>query len=493
MVAPVALFVRVLGVVYVGAFVSLAVQMPGLFGSHGILPVADYLAAVRDAVVTQQLHRSPFMLMPSVFWLDASDRALTVVPWVGAAAGTLTALGVLQGPLLLVAWLLFLSICSVGQTFLGFQWDALLLESGFLAIFLVPWRWLTGWRDAPAPRRVVVWLLRFLLFRLMFASGAVKLSSGDPTWHELRALEFHYETQPIPTWTSFFAHQLPSWFQHASCFVMFVIELVLPFGIFLPRPARLVSFVGLLMLQVLIGSTGNYGYFNLLTAALCLLLLDDACFPARLRLTASEPATPPWQTIGAWGVGALWLAVSVNALMPAFGWRRQPPAAVRWLQAVVQPIDEVLHPLDVVHSYGLFASMTTERPEIMVEGSADGTTWKRYGFKYKAGDLRRGPVFAGLHMPRLDWQMWFAALGSWQRNQWFGAFEQHLLEGTPEVLALIADNPFPDAPPKYVRAQMYDYHFTDLAHWRETGEWWRATYKGGYGPVLSREANIDNQ
>jgi hypothetical protein len=472
-VLPVIAFLRLLGLVYVAAFASLAVQIRGLVGSRGISPASEFLELVRTATP------HPFWSSPSIFWINASDGALVAVCWIGAALGALVAAGLLQGPALVLLWALFLSVCTVGQEFLGFQWDALLLETGFLAVFLAPWT-VFSWRQRAEPSVLVTWLLRFLLFRLMFASGVVKLASGDPTWRNLTALQFHYETQPLPTWTSFFAQQLPAWFQSFSTLVMFAVELISPFGIFAPRRFRLASFCALVGLQLGIAETGNYAYFNLLTVALCLLLLDDACFPAGWRPAAAVRVAPPWRGYVAWAFAGVWLLLSVSALLRSTFHAGLVPAPVRWIERTAAPFQ-------TINRYGLFAVMTTTRPEIIVEGSADGVAWRRYEFKYKPGDLKRRPAFVAPYQPRLDWQMWFAALGSWQDNPWFTAFLRRLTEGSPDVLALLEHDPFAGHPPRFVRATVYRYQFTDLATWRATGAWWRAEALGRYSPTLEQE------
>jgi lipase maturation factor 1 len=356
-------------------------------------------------------------------------------------------------------------------------------------------------------------LLCWLLFRLVFESGCVKWLAGDTTWRQLAALNFHYETQPLPTWLGWYAHQMPGWFQKSSVVAMFEIELIAPFLIFAPRHFRLVGCLALVMLQGLILITGNYCFFNLLTIALCLLLIDDLSWltllPARWRrwlagawsmpewltpLPADEtPASLPpnarqpthkmnrgwrWPTWALGPLAAIILLVTGCQLMDMFGLRAQ------WLDPAWKLYAWVA-PLRSINSYGLFRVMTTSRPEIVVEGSNDRTNWLAYEFKFKPGDVNRRPAFVEPHQPRLDWQMWFAALGTYRQNPWFIQFCLRLLQGSPEVLALLDKNPFPGAPPRYVRAVVYDYHFTDFATRRATGAWWRRDFKGLYCPVLT--------
>jgi lipase maturation factor 1 len=460
-------FLRALGAIHAIAFVSLAVQVDGLIGSHGILPAAEMLAAVKA-----QTDAARYWLLPTAFWLGASDAALRGVCWAGAALGGLLALGFAPALLLVVLWGLYLSLTTVGQVFLGYQWDGLLLETTLLAVFLAP----RGWRPRPRePAAPALWLLRFLLFRLMLASGLAKLASGDPTWRSLTALTFHYETQPLPTWLGWYAHQQPLWMQKVSCALMFGVELLVPWLALGPRRARLLAFVPLVGLQVLIAATGNYTFFNLLAIALCLLLLDDAVFgwPAA---RAAPPARPWFRSARLAGAAVLFLL----ALVPFLGSFARLP----WPGPLVA-LYRAVAPFRSVNPYGLFAVMTTERPEIAMEGSSDGVEWRPYTFRYKPGDPRRAPAFVEPHQPRLDWQMWFAALGGrCERVPWFLHFVRRLKDGSPPVLGLLAGNPFPEGPPTQVRARLEDYRFTDREERRRTGDYWRIQDEGLFCPDL---------
>jgi len=453
-------FLRSIGLIYLTAFLSLEVQIPGLIGSHGILPASRFLAAVQAGSGGEA-----WLRLPTVFWFGSSDTFLKLVCVAGAIAAIAVTIGVARRAALTVAFVLYLSLVSIGQAFLSFQWDFLLLEAGFLAIFLLP----------VSPR---VWLLRWLLFRLMFLSGTAKLLSGDPTWRNLTALEFHYQTQPLPTVVGWYLHHLPADFQKGSAVFMFFVELVVPFLFFAPRRIRFFAGAMTLALQAIIFLTGNYAFFNLLAMALCLSLFDDAQLrrfrrPKPIALRASPGIFQRIVTVLL--VSFIVLASSFQ-LMETFSLRMPRPAAnaLSWIA-----------PFGVVNTYGLFAVMTTSRPEIIVEGSNDAQAWLEYGFNYKPGDLKRAPRWVQPHQPRLDWQMWFAALGSYQGQPWFVNFMVRLLEGSPEVLALLATNPFPHSPPQYVRARLYDYKFTTIAEWRSTGNWWRRELQGEYFPVVS--------
>jgi hypothetical protein len=312
----------------------------------------------------------------------------------------------------------------------------------------------------------------------MFLSGAVKLASGDPTWKSLRALDVHFETQPLPTWIGWWAHQEPRGLAHASVALMFFIELAVPFLVF-SRFTRRWAFAPLVLLQVLIGLTGNYAFFNVLTIALCLFLVDDGLFPARWRELAAARAAAPrrtWPRPVVLGVAAVLFAASLPPLLGTVGFG--VPRALTSLEGAISPFRSV-------NGYGLFAVMTTRRNEIEVEGSRDGVTWLPYEFEWKPGDPQRRPRFVEPHQPRLDWQMWFAALSTYDQNPWFVSFLRRLLQGEPSVLRLLAKDPFPGAPPRYVRAVSYDYHFTTPAERRATGAWWKRTRNRLYCPTLS--------
>ncbi len=487
------LFLRLLAVIYLIAFLSLHVQMLGLIGTRGVLPVSDFLQAVRESLGSQS-----YWSFPTLAWISPGDTILRVLS-VGGILASLVALAGLV-PLLAFAtlWLLYLSLVIAGQDFLSFQWDILLLETGFLGIFFSP-------RRAP-PSRTVLWLLRFLLFRLMFSSGAGKLASGDLTWRTLTALNYHYETQCLPTPLAWYMHQLPGWFQKVSSGFTLGTEILVPFLIFTPRRLRFTAAVLLIVLQVLIMLTGNYAFFNWLPIALCLLLFDDALFQtwrtlqrAASRLVSTLGRRSPDTSVQGSRVSpqqagepapqarrALPRLVSIllaAALLPAGAIQ---VARMFWtLDWIPSPAARVLGHLTQLHvvgNYGLFTVMTTSRPEIVVEGSNDGQTWREYEFKYKPGDLKRRPPIVAPHQPRLDWQMWFAALGDYRGNPWFVNLMVRLLEGSPEVLALLERNPFPTAPPRYIRAARYDYHFTRN---RTDGAWWRREFKDLYFPVAS--------
>jgi predicted DCC family thiol-disulfide oxidoreductase YuxK len=494
------LFLRALGVIYLVAFASLWTQVDGLIGHNGILPADRLMAAAGQQCDQQGIGLDRFRLLPTLCWINASDSSLHFQCGAGVVLSVLLIVGLAPVPCLALLWLFYLSLVTAGREFLGYQWDNLLLEAGFLAMFFAPlrlWPQKTAPREA-APSRLALWLLRLLLFKLMFSSGCVKLASGDPHWRELTALTYHYWTQPLPTWLAWYANQAPLWFQKLSCGVMFAVELGAPWLIFAPRRLRFLGGVAIAFLQILILLTGNYTFFNWLTLALCLLLLDDFVLqrfiPSSIRCRSTQPATrntpslppdvqPPkldlhWPLAIRLPLAGLVAAIYLFQFALLFG------ARPGWFLPVAVA-DAWLEPLRTFNGYGLFAVMTTERHEIIVEGSDDGVKWLPYEFKFKPGDVDRRPAFVAPHQPRLDWQMWFAALEDYQQNPWLVAFGGQLLRGSPPVLALLEKNPFPQHPPRYVRAEVYDYHFTTFAERRATGAWWKREIIGEYLPPLS--------
>jgi hypothetical protein len=366
---------------------------------------------------------------------------------------------------------LYLSFVSTGREFLSFQWDALLLETGLAAAIIAPTR---GRHEAPTWTAIA--LMRALVFRLYFESGLCKLASRDPAWRSCTACCYHYSTQPLPTRLGWHAHQLPRRAHRFSTFVTLALELGAPFLTFAPRRLRHVAFVGLVGLQALIAATGNYGFFNLLTIVDSLWLVDDEALPRRLRPHgAPDRRAPGWRRIAGALAAAPLLAVSAMELYGRL-LHRPGPRSLRRVRAF-------LAPFEAVNPYGLFAVMTTERPEIVVDGSMDGSEWREYRFRYKPSDVNAPPRLVAPHQPRLDWQMWFAALGP--PPPWFATFLMRLLEGEANVLALLDGTPFPDHPPRYVRAQLYEYRMTDRATRGRTGAWWSRERIGLYVPPMT--------
>lgn len=511
------LFVRLVGVVYLVAFGSLWPQLSGLVGASGVLPAAPFLRAVAG-----QLGAQRYVLLPTLLWLGCSDGALHLCCGLGIVGALLVICGRWWWPALAILWVCYLSLVSVGRDFMSFQWDTLLLETGLLTLLLVPGRplWRASRAFVPAGR----WLLLWLLWRLLFGAGWAKLRSGDPTWRDLTALHYHFETQPLPTWLGYYAHRLPAWLKRLSVLGMFVIELGVPALMAIPwglgrsprwqrlgRRMPLLSFFLLAGLMGLIAATGNYGFFNLLAVVLGLPLVPDSwlrrvlpawlvrrlvesstvdatpahetALPSPSSFPSSSMASPPrravWAAVRGVCAGVL-LLVSSGQALTMFVRRAELPEPLETLITWTEPFH-------LSSRYGLFAVMTTTRPEIILEGSRDGTTWTPYEFKYKPGDIDRAPRWVAPHQPRLDWQMWFAALAPAQESPWLQGLCIRLLQGAPEVLWLLDHDPFVGRPPRYLRALIYSYRFTTAAEHAATGAYWHRDpqkIQGDAGPIF---------
>ncbi len=486
-----ALFLRLLGLVYLIAIVSLWTQIAGLVGDHGILPIGKYLAAVENHFAQLDPSASPVWNIPTLAWISPHDGFLNFLCAAGTALSFMVMAGVLQLPSLALLWLIYLSLFHAGQTFLTFQWDILLLEAGFIAIFVAPFSLRSKMFADRHPPRLAIWLVWWLLFRLMFESGVVKLTwnhgmleNGLPipnTWSSLTALDFHYWTQPLPMVTSWYMAQLPQWFQHLSVLFVLIVEMGTPWLIFGPRVLRCIAAGAITLLMLLIGFTGNYNFFNLLTVVLAVTLLDDTLWPQFLRRRIRGTDWPVLASPTRW---RSFLLIPFAAFAVMLGMLQ--------LNEVVMPAGRPHYAAEMgvaqfvlVNDYGLFRRMTETRPEIIVEGSSDGTEWKPYEFRWKPGNLSQAPRFNTPHQPRLDWQMWFEALllehvylktgtiDPRNMDPWFQLFLIQLSRGEPAVLGLLGENPFPDAPPKFIRIELYQYRFTNRHDRRQTGNWWQ--------------------
>jgi hypothetical protein len=461
-------FQRGLALIYLLAFLVAATQFRPLAGEEGLLPLKEYR------------ERRSFRRRPSLFYLVPDDRAVAVAAWSGAV---LSVLAVLAAPYWLpeglavpasmvlwaLLWLLYLSFVNAGQTFYGYGWESMLLETGFLAVFL-------GAGDA-GPPVVVVWLLQWVLFRNMFGAGLIKLR-GDDCWRDLTCLDYHYETQPIPNPLSWYAHHLPDRFHRVETLGNHVVELAVPFLYFAPQPwaaaggAATVGFQGWLML------TGNFSWLNALTAVQAVVLFSDGV------VTAVSPATTPAVAPAPTYLQVLAVVVAVVVL-----YRSVEPT--RNTLSESQVMNTSFDPLHLVNSYGAFGSVTRERYEVVLQGTNDDLDgdpeWKTYRFPGKPTDPgRRPPQIAPYHL-RLDWQLWFAAMSRTPRRPWFGRLLAKLLEGDEAVRSLLAADPFPEDPPEHVRALRYRYRFTTPAERAETGDWWQRERVGRYVGPVSRE------
>jgi predicted DCC family thiol-disulfide oxidoreductase YuxK len=486
-------FLRILGLIFLIAFVSLWVQIDGLVGSNGITPVAEFLPAARA-----QLGDRALSILPTLCWFNSSDAFLHFLCGGGVVLSLLLIFGIAPAASLVSLVAVYVSLTVAGQTFLSFQWDILLIETGFLAIFLAPWRlWWTKANEPPVSRPAL-FLLKLLLFKLMLMSGVVKLTSGDDSWGWANgswywslatALDYHYWSQPLPTIFAWWADKSPDWFKHFSVAFCLVVEIIVPFFIWAPRRLRLLACKLLIFLQIVIGATGNYNFFNLLTIALCLLLIDDSIW-RRQRGALQQNGAPRAVVFhyfrdrlpiyAAVLVIVLTLPLNARLIYGAF----KPEA--EWSPLFVRMFGRA-ESFRIVNGYGLFRVMTKDRKEIVIEGSADGLDWKPYEFKWKPGDVMRPPGWCQPHQPRLDWQMWFAALGSYRENPWLVQTVIALLHGKPQVIALFERNPFPETSPRFIRATFYRYRFANAEEHRQTGAWWKREELGEYLPSVSLE------
>jgi len=453
---------RGLGIIYLVAFVVAARQFPALLGERGLQPAPVFLGRAR------------FWQAPSIFHWGYSDRRLRAVAWTGALLAAAVVVGLPQQAPLPVTmatwfglWVLYHSIVNVGGAFYSFGWETLLLEAGFVAIFL-------GNAEG-APLFPVILAFRWIAFRVEFGAGLIKLR-GDRCWRDLTCMDYHHETQPMPNPLSWFFHHLPRRLHRLEVLGNFVAQLVLPFGLFLPQPIASVAAVLMIATQLYLIVSGNYAWLNWVTLVVLAAGVADPAFVAVLPLAISVlPAPAEWFTA---------LVVALTGLIVVLSYW-----PVRNLLSPRQAMNASFDPLRLVNTYGAFGTVSRTRYEIIVEGTADvalsaTTEWREYEFRGKPGGVRRMPrQFAPYHL-RLDWLMWFLPLSRRYGEPWFKPFLECLLRGDTAVLALLRLNPFPDAPPAYVRARLFEYRFTSWRELRETGAWWRRTPVGEFVPPV---------
>ncbi len=500
------LYFRCLGLIFVCAFLSFCPQVLGLIGSEGIVPLSNSLTWVSVNVGAQATSE-----YPTIFWFNRTDQFLTLVPIIGILCGLSIVLGFCTQFALLAAGILYLSLVTVGDDFTGFQSDGMLVEVAFLSLFVVSWRqflaapWKIGSQqlfqkfcmERPADGLIKPhWLLWFLVFRIMIGAGIVKILSGDPTWRNLTALSYHYETQPLPTPIAWFVFHMPMWWHQFSVVATLAIEICLPFLILVRGRWRALTAGGTILLQAMIILTGNYTFLNWLLIVLCIPLLDDSMvrrvLPRKLSKDIVERVIPPPVNRNELSYLARLrraLAGAIACILLMLGAGRLA-ALTGSIHMVPVPILQCLFAVQSYHlvgSYGMFGVMTTTRPEVVIEGSNDGIHWLEYDFKYKPGDLDRAPCFVAPHLPRLDWRLWFAAMEPVDRTLWFRPLMRRLLMGDKQVLSLFRRNPFSDHPPKLVRAWVYEYHFTDFDELSKTGRWWRRDNRQVFLPSMSLE------
>lgn len=496
-----ALYFRCFGIVYLLAFLSLWTQVDGLVGSQGLLPVSRYLQLAHE-----QLGRAAMWQLPTLLWCGTSDLMIHV--WCGAGCALSVGLTLGLAPRLILSglWLIYLSLVIAGQTFLSFQWDSLLLEMTLCSFLYAPRGLRPDWMVALPPLPAARWLIWGLAFKLMFLSGVTKLLSGDSSWGDGTALQFHYYTQPLPNWPSWYASQCPLIIHRMSLGVMFLIEVWLPFLIFAgPRGRALFAF-STMTLMGLIELTGNFGFFNIQTVVLCLPLLNDAVFPRwvvrRLAVVASKKSSEIHSLRSAWcgnGVSVLILMLSTLTMVREMVRTQRADARPSFVAATLQLADRGLlswsepvmlksiAPFRSINGYGLFRVMTTRRPEIVIEISDDGQTWAECDLKYKPGRIDRAPAIVAPYMPRLDWQMWFAALNPPGNSGWLSVLAQQILKGNPAIARLMGRPDLVASPPKFVRLAYYEYKFSTPDQKQLSGAWWARSYQGNLTGPLSRQ------
>jgi hypothetical protein len=510
--APRWIFLRALAAIYFSAFYSLLFQIKGLIGPDGILPARDYLAAV-----AQQYASTKFWFAPTLFWLSTSSHALMLVTWIGLTASIIAFLNLWPRLSFFICFVCFLSFVSAASEFSNYQSDGMLLEAGFITLFFSPRGVMPGWGASSPPSRASLFLLIWEWFRIYFESGMVKLVSGDRQWRTLSAMDEYYQNGPLPTWVGWYVEHLPHWFHVASAAGTLVLELVIVWMLFLPRRLRILCFFIVTPWEIGVILTANYTFLNYLVLSLGSLLLDDTLLlplvPARYRSALSGAATsnskndaeesakletdnpsdgePPSRRLVPHSLNAhfnaIRLAVSAVMLTWIFYNTTLEMMAIpfRGLPLPTLPIT-ALEPFRIANQYGLFAVMTSGRYEIEFQGSNDGQNWTAYPFRNKPQALNEAPRIYAPYQPRFDWNLWFASLGDWRQDQMVPLTEQRLLENGKDVLALFKGNPFPQAPPRFVRAVLWQYWFTTREEKRETGNWWRRQYLGLYGPLITK-------
>jgi lipase maturation factor 1 len=528
------LFLRAIGLIYFSAFFSLLFQIRGLIGPDGILPASEYLAAVAKSAGT-----SRFWYAPTLFWLSTSSHMLMAMCWLGLAASLLVVFNIFPRTSLFVCFVGFLSFVAAAGEFAGYQSDGMLLEAGFIVLFLAPMGFRPGLGLAQPPIRAGIFLLSWEWFRIYFESGVAKMGSGDPEWRNFTALDEYYSNGPLPTWIGWYLQHLPHWFHAATAFLTLALELVLVFMVFLPRRWRIVCFFIVTPWQIGVILTANYTFLNYLVLALGIFLLDDKFLrrfvPLRWReelvtsaaeqsaslepaidvssqLDLSEPSAPDETATPALEIASapeiepaeqaarmhpvrhnlanfqltltcvmfVWLFYASSTLLVLMLWRSAP--------LPTGPV-VALEPFRIADRYGLFARMTRGRYEIEFQGSNDGKNWTTYSFRNKPQDPHEAPRIYAPYQPRFDWNLWFASLSDWRSDPIVVRTEERLLDGSADVVALFKSNPFPDAPPRIVRAVIWQYWFSTPKEKREQGIWWTRQLLGAYAPTLERQAN----
>ena len=527
------IFLRALALIYFSAFFSLLFQIEGLIGPRGILPAGHYLAAV-----FAEMGRLGFWYAPSLFWLSASSHAMMAVVWIGLVASVAAFVNAWPRLSLFVCFLCFMSFVTAAQDFSSYQSDSMLLEAGFIALFFAPRGLWPSWGASAPTSRISLFLLQWEWFRIYFESGVVKLLSGDPEWRHFTAMDEYYQNGPLPTWIGWYVQHFPHWFHAATVGATLAMELAIVWMLFLPRRVRFLCFCIVTPWEIGVILTANYTFLNYLVLSLGFLLLDDrtirSLVPRRLHAWLPQPAGPsapeasspapdpagapsglsdagqsaapalpegepnrarpaaftglPRRSVGIFhmvGVTVasfllLWNAYATTGELVRMFWQDAPV----WTAPIA-----ALEPLRIANQYGLFAVMTRGRYEIEFQGSNNGEDWTPYQFRFKPQALNQPPGIYAPYQPRFEWNLWFASLGSWRQSNFVPLTEERLLENDPAVLSLFRGNPFPQSPPRYVKAVLWQYWFTSMSEKRSTGDWWRRELVGLYAPELTRQGD----
>jgi hypothetical protein len=492
------LFLRALGLIYLSAFFSLVFQIRGLIGPEGILPADRYLQQLAQSLGPLQR----FWYAPTLLWFSSSSHMLMALCWVGMVASLLLVANIWPRGMLVICFVCFLSFIAAAQDFSSYQSDGMLLEAGIISLFFAPPGFRPGLGAEHPASRASLFLLQWEWFRIYFESGAVKLLSHDVQWRNFTAMDEYYQNGPLPTWIGWYVQHLPHWFHAGSVVATFVLELGIVWMMFLPRRWRIVCFFIATAWQIGVIATANYAFLNYIVLALGVLLLDDnflsSMLPARWK-AAWQPRPVDNAPTTAEASHAIvrirqhWQAIklAVNAVLLTWIFYATTAELIWMFARAPLPTSPVvaLEPFRIANQYGLFAVMTRGRYEIEFQGSDDGVNWIPYSFSKKPQALNEAPGIYAPYQPRFDWNLWFASLGSWREYPLVTNTEERLLTNDKDVLALFGGNPFPNKPPRQVRAVLWQYWFTSMAEKRATGNWWRRQMLGLYAPALGHAAD----
>ncbi len=479
------MILRLLGVIYAVAFLVAINQILPLIGSNGLLPVNIYLHRITEAVGSAG---AGFMRLPSIFWFGHSDNTLLIFAWIGFALSLVVIAGYANVPILFILWFLYMSFVHVGQEWYGYGWEIQLTETGFLAIFLCPL-----WDARPFPKRTppfpIIVLFRWLIFRIMLGAGLIKFR-GDEIWRNGTALYYHFETQPLPGPLSRWFHFLPRAFLKAGVWFNWLAELAAPFFVFRPRIARLIAGVVIVLFQITIILSGNLSFLNWLTIVPAFACFDDDFWTAILPKTLVKKAElAKKNAVESKGMNtAAWIVTSLVVLLsvqPAFN-----------LFSPLQVMNTSYDPFELVNTYGAFGWVGKERMNIIFEGTmdenpTDSANWKPYIYKGLPVKLDKMPPQIAPYQLRLDWQMWFAAMSTPEEYPWVYNLIWKLLHNEKNALSLFASNPFPQKPPKFIRAVLYKYSFAKPGNPQHL-RWNRDKLGAWIQPLSTRDTTLVN-